>query len=292
MWYLCRVSILCCAAGNRFPRPLAKALPGRSAVRSRPAAVRDREWNDRGQSDRSRGPPGSGRKRSRGGGLGFAAHGLVDAAQVVRSGAFGGIRTNGGGSSPTLTGHGPDPGTWPSRTWTNRHRITPCGRPKAASRHPRGRGSTPPTWTVSGGEIMYRRGGAAAGRHHTPVAAADDHGGIAQPIDERADRRVFRILDQRGVVERPHQPPLRGKQFQQALVVDVEAERARRRVKVRTVDEDRDALVGMKIHGFVICLSLHGPAGCGGSCARVLVRSMPCGDGLVVNRMREPMRGQ
>ena len=208
MRILCRVSSLCCAAGSRFLRPLAKALPRRSAVCSRPAAFRDRKRNDHGRGGslgrlRAVGPwsgaRGSGRKRLRGGGLGLGAHGLVGAAQVVWGGAFGGIRTNGGGSSPTSTGHGSGPGTRPSGTWTNRRRLTPCGRPKAASRRPRVRGSIPPTWTVDGGEIMYRRGDVAAGRHHAPVAAADDHGDVAKlrPV-ALLDRRVEGVAVEMG----------------------------------------------------------------------------------------------
>ena len=197
MRILCRVSSLCCAAGSRFLRPFAKALLRSSAVCSRPAAVRDRERNDRGRGrslgrdrsrlDHSRGARGSGRKRLRGGGLGLGARPRRCRAGRP-GGAFGGIRTNGGGSSPTSTGHGSGPGTRPSGTWTNRRRLTPCGRPKTASRRPRGRGSIPPTWIVDGGEIMYRRGGAAEGRHHAPLAAADDHGGYRAAPTARASR--------------------------------------------------------------------------------------------------------
>ena len=104
---------------------------------------------------------------------------------------------------------------------------------------------------------------------------------VVEPVDQRADRRVFLILQQGGVVERAHQTPLGTEEFQQFPVVDVEAERARRRIKVRAVDEDGDALFGMKVHGLGFCLSLHGPAGCGGNRGRVsvwepVVRALSC----------------
>ena len=73
---------------------------------------------------------------------------------------------------------------------------------------------------------------------------------VVEPVDERADRRVFLIVHQGCVVERAHQTSLGTEEFQKPLVVDIEAERARRRIKVRTVDENRDALSRMKIHGF------------------------------------------
>ena len=57
-------------------------------------------------------------------------------------------------------------------------------------------------------------------------------------------------------MERAHQTSLGTEEFQQLPVVDVEAKRARRGMKVRAVDENRDAFLRMKIHGFRICLML------------------------------------
>ena len=115
---------------------------------------------------------------------------------------------------------------------------------------------------------------------------------VVEPVDERAERRVFLIVHHGGVVERAHQTSLGTEEFQQLPVVDVEAKRARRRMKVRAVDENRDALSWMKIPGFRICLMLNEPAGCGGRRGRVLVWSMSCKYAFVVKQIREPIRGE
>ena len=60
---------------------------------------------------------------------------------------------------------------------------------------------------------------------------------VVEPIDQRADRGVFLILDDRGVVERAHQIAARLEFAQQPLVVDVEAERFGRGVKIGAVNE-------------------------------------------------------
>src|SRR5580704_14324963 len=80
-----------------------------------------------------------------------------------------------------------------------------------------------------------------------------DHGVavVVQPIDQRADRRVFLILDQRRVVVGADQPAFLTKDLEQAAVVDVEAQRAGRGIEVGAVDEESDTLVFVKIafHG-------------------------------------------
>ena len=66
---------------------------------------------------------------------------------------------------------------------------------------------------------------------------------VVEPVDQRPDRGVLLILDDRGVVERPQQRPAALKLLQQALVIDVEAQSFRRRVEIGSIDEERD-LVG------------------------------------------------
>ena len=65
---------------------------------------------------------------------------------------------------------------------------------------------------------------------------------VVEPIDQRPDRGIFLILDHGGVVEGAHQITARLEFAQQALVVDVEAERFGRGVEVGAVNEKRDFL--------------------------------------------------
>ena len=60
---------------------------------------------------------------------------------------------------------------------------------------------------------------------------------VVEPIDQRPDRRIFLILDHGGVIERAHQIAARLELAQQALVVDIEAERFRGGVKIGAVNE-------------------------------------------------------
>ena len=60
---------------------------------------------------------------------------------------------------------------------------------------------------------------------------------VVEPVDQRADRGIFLILDHRGVVERAQQVTARLEFTQQALVVDVEAERFSGSVKIGTINE-------------------------------------------------------
>ena len=79
---------------------------------------------------------------------------------------------------------------------------------------------------------------------------------VVEPVDQRPDRGVFLVLDQGGIIERPHQVAARLKFVQQAFVIDVEAKRLGGGVKVGAVDEQRD-LLDLCRHGQLspICLS-------------------------------------
>ena len=63
---------------------------------------------------------------------------------------------------------------------------------------------------------------------------------VVEPVDQRADRGIFLILDHRGVIERAQQIAARLEFAQQPLVVDVEAERLGGGVKIGAIDEQRD----------------------------------------------------
>jgi hypothetical protein len=63
---------------------------------------------------------------------------------------------------------------------------------------------------------------------------------VAEPIDQRADGRVFLILDDCGVVERAQQIAAALKFVEQALEIDIEAERLRCRVEIGAIDKQRD----------------------------------------------------
>ena len=67
------------------------------------------------------------------------------------------------------------------------------------------------------------------GAHHVAI--------IVEPVDQRPDRRIFGVVHERRVVDRPHQPRPLPEMPQQPLVIDVEAERLGCGVKVGSVDE-------------------------------------------------------
>jgi hypothetical protein len=71
---------------------------------------------------------------------------------------------------------------------------------------------------------------------------------VVEPVDQRPDGRVLLVLGQRRIVLRAHELPLAAEQRQQALVVDVEAQGFGGGVEVGAVDEQRDALGGVKMH--------------------------------------------
>ena len=63
---------------------------------------------------------------------------------------------------------------------------------------------------------------------------------VVEPIDQRANRGIFLILDHGGVIERPYQVTARLEFQQQPLVVDVEAQGFGGGVEICAVDEKRD----------------------------------------------------
>ena len=66
---------------------------------------------------------------------------------------------------------------------------------------------------------------------------------IVEPVDQRPDRGVFLVLDQRRVVKCPHQIAAALEFLQQPLVVDIETEGFCRRVEVGAVDKEGDPLL-------------------------------------------------
>ncbi len=72
---------------------------------------------------------------------------------------------------------------------------------------------------------------------------------IVEPVDQRPQRRIFLILDQGRVIESAHQMRFLAEGFQQAAIVDLEAEAAGRRIQVGAVDEERNALLSIELHG-------------------------------------------
>src|SRR5215470_9657767 len=67
---------------------------------------------------------------------------------------------------------------------------------------------------------------------------------VVEPIDQRTNRRILLILHNGGVIEGAQQISAGLEFTQQTLVVDIEAERLRRRVEICAVDEQRDLLTG------------------------------------------------
>ena len=77
------------------------------------------------------------------------------------------------------------------------------------------------------------------------------HNGIAivvEPVDQRSQRRVVLIFDERGVIIGADQCAFGTEIFEQAAVVDVEVEAARRRIEIGTINKKRDALLRVKVH--------------------------------------------
>ena len=63
---------------------------------------------------------------------------------------------------------------------------------------------------------------------------------VVEPIDQRADRRIFLILDHGGVIERAQQIAARLELAQQPLVIDIEAQRFGGGVEIGAVNEQSD----------------------------------------------------
>ena len=76
-------------------------------------------------------------------------------------------------------------------------------------------------------------------RHHGEAV-------VVQPVDQRADRGIVIVLEQSRVVEGTQQFPAPHEFLPQQLVVDVEPKRLRRRVKIGSVDEQREPFVLVK----------------------------------------------
>src|ERR1700694_377745 len=79
-----------------------------------------------------------------------------------------------------------------------------------------------------------------------------------EPVDQRADRRVFLIFDDGCVVERAHQGPTALELLEKALVVDFEAERLGSCIEIGAIDEQRN-LAGGRRHSVVTSITLDRP---------------------------------
>src|SRR5665213_3521312 len=71
---------------------------------------------------------------------------------------------------------------------------------------------------------------------------------VIEPVDQGTDRRVFLILDDRGVIERAYQRAATLEFLEQAFVVDVETECLGGCIEVGAVDEERNLVGGRRGH--------------------------------------------
>ncbi len=69
-----------------------------------------------------------------------------------------------------------------------------------------------------------------------------------KPIDQRSDRGVLLIVDQRRIIEGPDQLSLATEQREQPPVVDVETQSLGSGIKIGAVDKESDALGRIEIH--------------------------------------------
>ena len=60
---------------------------------------------------------------------------------------------------------------------------------------------------------------------------------VSEPIEQRTNCGELLIFDDRGVIERAYQRSMALKFLQKPLVIDIEAERLGRRIKIGPVDE-------------------------------------------------------
>ena len=79
---------------------------------------------------------------------------------------------------------------------------------------------------------------------------------VIEPIDQRPDRRVFLVLEQRRIVECPDQPPLGAEQIQQPLVIYVELQAASGRIEVGAVNEYRNTFFRIEEHGYSVKIEI------------------------------------
>ena len=71
---------------------------------------------------------------------------------------------------------------------------------------------------------------------------------VVQPIDQRADRRIFLLLGKRRVIERSNQLTLLAKHCQKPLVIDVKAERFSCGIEVGAVNKQGNPLCRVEMH--------------------------------------------
>jgi hypothetical protein len=69
---------------------------------------------------------------------------------------------------------------------------------------------------------------------------------VVQPVDERPDRRILLVFEECRIVEGPQELAPAHELLPQQLVVDVEAKRLRRGIKVRAIDEQRKPFVAIE----------------------------------------------
>src|SRR5262249_5112288 len=77
------------------------------------------------------------------------------------------------------------------------------------------------------------------------------HHGVAvvvEPIDQWTDRGILLVLHKRCIVERSYELTLRSEESEETLIVDVEAKPLGGRVQVCAIDENRQTLIGIKVH--------------------------------------------
>ncbi|MNL30662.1 hypothetical protein D3C87_1524110 [compost metagenome] len=65
---------------------------------------------------------------------------------------------------------------------------------------------------------------------------------IVEPVDQRADRGIFLILDQRGVIIGPQQIGLGAELGEQFAIVDVDANGFRRGIEIGAINKERNLL--------------------------------------------------
>ena len=67
---------------------------------------------------------------------------------------------------------------------------------------------------------------------------------VIEPVDQGPDRRIFLILDNRGVVNRTKQRASALEFLEQPLVIDIETKRFAGRMEIGAIDQERDLAEG------------------------------------------------
>src|SRR3712207_4954270 len=83
------------------------------------------------------------------------------------------------------------------------------------------------------------------GLRHNPVAV------VVEPVNQGTNGGIFLIFDERRIIEGTYQIAAALKLLQEPLVVDVESECLRGRVKICAVNEERDPLLAY--HRWISC---------------------------------------